>query len=41
LALCERMLDGQHLHRDIVKVNPPMAAFAYLLGVALARVRGT
>jgi hypothetical protein len=35
------MLDGQHLNRDIVEVNPPMAAFAYLPGVALARVRGT
>jgi len=35
------MLDGQHLHRDIVEVNPPMAAFAYLPGVALARGRGT
>ena len=34
------MLDGQHLHRDIVEVNPPMAAFAYLPGVALARVLG-
>jgi hypothetical protein len=40
LVVCERMLDGQHLYRDIVEINPPMAAFAYLPGVALARVLG-
>jgi hypothetical protein len=34
------MLDGQHLYRDIIEINPPMAAFAYLPGVALARVLG-
>ena len=30
LVVGERMLDGQHLYRDIVEINPPMAAFAYL-----------
>ena len=40
LVVCERMLDGQHLYRDIIEINPPMAAFAYLPGVALARVLG-
>ena len=40
LVVCERMLDGQHLYRDIVEINPPMAAFAYLPGVAAARVLG-
>jgi len=40
LVLCERMLDGQQLYRDIIEINPPMAAFAYLPGVALARVLG-
>jgi hypothetical protein len=40
LVVCERMLDGQHLYRDIVEINPPMAAFAYLPGVALARLLG-
>ena len=40
LVVCERMLDGQHLYRDIIEINPPMAAFAYLPGVALAHVLG-
>ena len=40
IVVCGRMLDGQHLYRDIVEINPPMAAFAYLPGVALARVLG-
>jgi len=40
LVVCERMLDGQHLYRDIIEINPPMAAFAYLPGVAMARVLG-
>jgi hypothetical protein len=40
LVVCERMLDGQHLYRDIVEINPPMAAFAYLPGAALARLLG-
>ncbi|MGJ5178035.1 hypothetical protein ACQR16_26775 [Bradyrhizobium oligotrophicum] len=38
LVVGERMLDGQHLYRDIIEINPPMAAFAYLPGVALGRV---
>ena len=38
LVVCERMLDRQQLYRDILEINPPMAAFAYLPGVALARV---
>ena len=25
LVVCERMLDGQHLYRDIIEINPPMA----------------
>ena len=41
LVVCERMLDGQHLYRDIIEINPPMAAFAYLPGVALARSAST
>ena len=40
LVVCERMLDGQHLYGDIIEINPPMAAFAYLPGTALARVLG-
>src|SRR3954454_14931527 len=40
LVVGERMLDGQHLYRDIIEINPPMAAFAYLPGVALARFLG-
>jgi hypothetical protein len=40
LVICERMLDGQHLYGDIIEINPPMAAFAYLPGVALARLLG-
>jgi hypothetical protein len=40
LVVCERMLDGQQLYRDIIEINPPMAAFAYLPGVALARILG-
>jgi hypothetical protein len=27
LVVSERMLDGQHLYRDIIEINPPMAAF--------------
>ncbi|CCD96445.1 conserved membrane hypothetical protein [Bradyrhizobium sp. ORS 375] len=38
LVVGERMLDGQKLYRDIIEINPPMAAFAYLPGVALGRV---
>ena len=34
IVVCQRMLDGQHLYRDIIEINPPMAAFAYLPGVA-------
>jgi hypothetical protein len=40
LVVGERMLDGQRLFRDIVEINPPMAPFAYLPGVALARLLG-
>jgi hypothetical protein len=40
LVVSERMLDGQRLYRDIIEINPPMAAFAYLPGVALARLLG-
>jgi len=40
LVIGERMLDGQRLFRDIVEINPPMAPFAYLPGVALARALG-
>jgi hypothetical protein len=40
LVIGERMLDGQQLYRDIIEINPPMAAFAYLPGVALARFLG-
>ena len=40
LVVGERMLDGQHLYRDIIEINPPMAAFAYLPGVALGRLLG-
>lgn len=40
LVVGERMLDGQRLYRDIVEINPPMAAFAYLPAVALARFLG-
>jgi hypothetical protein len=40
LVVCERMLDGQLLYRDIIEINPPMAAFAYLPGVAFARFLG-
>lgn len=40
IVVCERMLDGQHLYRDIIEINPPMAAFAYLPAVALARLLG-
>ncbi|CAL74136.1 hypothetical protein; putative membrane protein [Bradyrhizobium sp. ORS 278] len=38
LVVGERMLDGQKLYRDIIEINPPMAAFAYLPGVALGRL---
>jgi len=40
LVIGERMLDGQRLYRDIIEINPPMAPFAYLPGVALARILG-
>lgn len=40
LVVGERMLDGQHLYGDIIEINPPMAAFAYLPGVALGRLLG-
>lgn len=40
LVIGERMRDGQRLYRDIIEINPPMAPFAYLPGVALARVLG-
>lgn len=37
LVVGERMLEGQRLYRDIIEINPPMAAFAYLPGVALGQ----
>ena len=37
LVIGERVLDGQRLYVDIVEINPPMAVFAYLPGIALAR----
>jgi hypothetical protein len=37
LVVGERMLDGRRLYSDIIEINPPMAAFAYLPGIALAR----
>jgi hypothetical protein len=40
LIVGERMLDGQRLYADIVEINPPMAAFAYLPGIAFSRVLG-
>src|SRR3954469_6225655 len=40
IVISERMLDGQRLFRDIIEINPPMAPFAYLPGVALARLLG-
>jgi hypothetical protein len=40
IVISERMLDGQRLFRDIIEINPPMAPFAYLPAVALARAMG-
>ncbi len=40
LIIGERVLDGQRLYVDIVEINPPMAVFAYLPGIALARALG-
>src|ERR1700730_4499296 len=40
LTIGERVLDGQRLYVDIVEINPPMAVFAYLPGIALARALG-
>jgi len=40
IVISERMLDGQRVFRDIIEINPPMAPFAYLPAVALARALG-
>src|SRR6202011_5143475 len=40
LTIGERVLDGQRLYVDIVEINPPMAVFRSLPGVALARALG-
>jgi hypothetical protein len=40
LVAGERVLDGGRLYVDIVEINPPMAIFAYLPGIALARALG-
>lgn len=40
LTVGERVLDGDRLYIDIVETNPPMAVWAYLPGIALARVLG-
>src|ERR1700682_1379187 len=40
LVIGERVLDGQRLYVDIVEINPPMAVFAYLPGIAVARALG-
>src|SRR5260221_14444665 len=40
LTIGERVLDGQRLYVDIVEINPPMAVFAYLPGIAVARALG-
>ena len=33
-------MEGQKLYVDIVEINPPMAVFAYLPGIALAHAIG-
>ena len=40
LIVGERVLDGQHLYRDILETNPPMAGIVYFIAVALARLSG-
>jgi hypothetical protein len=40
LVAGERVLEGQKLYVDIVEINPPMAVFAYLPGIALAHAIG-
>ena len=40
LVAGERVLDGERLYVDIVEINPPMAVFAYLPAIALARATG-
>lgn len=36
----ERMLDGQRLYVDFLETNPPMAVWAYLPGIVIARALG-
>lgn len=40
LTVGERVLDGDTLYVDVIETNPPMAVWAYLPGIALARVLG-
>ena len=36
----EKVLDGQRLYRDLIEINPPIAVFAFVPGIALARALG-
>jgi hypothetical protein len=40
LTVGERVLSGQRLYVDVIETNPPMAVFAYLPGILLARALG-
>lgn len=40
LTVGERVLGGQRLYRDVIETNPPMAVFAYLPGIVIARALG-
>jgi hypothetical protein len=40
LVAGKRVLDGERLYVDIVEINPPMAVFAYLPAIVLARATG-
>ncbi len=40
LTVGERVLDGQHLYREVIETNPPKAVLVYIPGIVLARALG-
>jgi hypothetical protein len=41
IEVCERLLRGQTLYRDVLETNPPMSVLLYLAPVAAAKLLGT
>ncbi|MBZ9818196.1 GtrA family protein [Mesorhizobium sp. CA4] len=40
LVVCDRLLNGEHLHTDIVEINPPFSVWMYMPFMFLERLTG-